>query len=157
MTDDVAARAVAVARAWIGTPYRHQASCLGAGADCLGLIRGVWRDLYGVEPVRVPAYGPAWDEVAGTETMLTTARLLMVARPIDEVRTGDVLIFRMRERGPAKHAGVVDGERFIHAYDPAGVVSSALSAPWRRRIAAAFSFPSDLRAPQRDATAQSEE
>lgn len=47
---------VTAARGWIGTPYRHQASVRGAGADCLGLIRGVWRELYGAEPAEVPAY-----------------------------------------------------------------------------------------------------
>ena len=31
------------ARDWIGTPYQHQASLKGAGCDCLGLVRGVWR------------------------------------------------------------------------------------------------------------------
>jgi hypothetical protein len=32
--------AVEIARGWIGTPYLHQASRRGAGADCLGLVRG---------------------------------------------------------------------------------------------------------------------
>ncbi len=41
---------VAAARKYIGTPYHHQAALCGAGCDCLGLIRGVWRDLYGSEP-----------------------------------------------------------------------------------------------------------
>ena len=36
---------VEIARSWIGTPYEHQASCAGAGADCLGLLRGIWRAL----------------------------------------------------------------------------------------------------------------
>ena len=45
---------IAAARGWIGTPYRHQASCNQVGADCLGLIRGVWRELYGAEPAPVP-------------------------------------------------------------------------------------------------------
>ncbi len=36
---------VAAARAWVGTPYHHQASVKGAGCDCLGLIRGIWREL----------------------------------------------------------------------------------------------------------------
>ena len=40
------------ARAWIGTPYRHQASLKGVGCDCLGLIRGVWRAVMGEEPER---------------------------------------------------------------------------------------------------------
>ena len=41
------------ARAWIGTPYRHQASCRGAGTDCLGLLRGLWREMLGPEPEAV--------------------------------------------------------------------------------------------------------
>jgi hypothetical protein len=38
---------VAETRAWIGTPYRHQASLKGVGCDCLGLVRGVWRAVIG--------------------------------------------------------------------------------------------------------------
>ena len=46
---------VAAARGWIGTPYQHQASVKGAGSDCLGLLRGVWRELIGPEPTAIPA------------------------------------------------------------------------------------------------------
>ncbi|MFZ2468534.1 MAG: peptidase, partial [Parvibaculum sedimenti] len=49
-TELTRAAVVAAARAWIGTPYRHQASCKGAGADCLGLVRGLWREFHGAEP-----------------------------------------------------------------------------------------------------------
>jgi len=59
------ARIVDAARGWIGTPYRHQAACRGAGCDCLGLVRGVWRELVGPEPERLPPYAPDWAE-AGT-------------------------------------------------------------------------------------------
>jgi len=38
---------VSEAYRWIDTPYRHQASLHNVGADCLGLIRGVWREIYG--------------------------------------------------------------------------------------------------------------
>jgi cell wall-associated NlpC family hydrolase len=44
---DTRARVVALARTWLGTPYHHQASLRGAGADCLGLLRGVYAELYG--------------------------------------------------------------------------------------------------------------
>lgn len=36
---------IAAARSWLGTPYHHQASRKGVGCDCLGLIRGIWREL----------------------------------------------------------------------------------------------------------------
>ncbi len=39
-----AARIVAAARGWIGTPYLHQASLKGVGCDCLGLLRGLYRE-----------------------------------------------------------------------------------------------------------------
>ena len=45
---------VEAARAWLGTPYHHQASLRGVGCDCLGLVRGVWRELYGPEPEAAP-------------------------------------------------------------------------------------------------------
>lgn len=49
---------VIAARRWIGTPYVHQAALRGAGADCLGLVRGVWREVLGEEPEPVPPYTP---------------------------------------------------------------------------------------------------
>ena len=52
MSDDV----VRAARLFLGTPYRHQASVPGAGCDCLGLVRGVWREVYGEEPELPPPY-----------------------------------------------------------------------------------------------------
>lgn len=139
-----AERAVAEARDWLGTPYRHQASTRGAGADCLGLLRGVWRALYGAEPMPVVPYTADWSEASGREELLETARTLL--RPAgSEVRLGDVLIFRMRARGVAKHLGLISATgpalRFIHAYSGHGVVEVALTAPWQRRIAARLVFP----------------
>lgn len=135
------AEVVAEARRWLGTPYRHQASCRGAGADCLGLVRGVWRAFYGAEPLALPAYTPDWSEAARDEALLRGARGLLDEVPLAEAAPGDVLLFRMRTRAVAKHLGILAGETFIHAYCGHGVVESSLSAPWRRRIVADFRFP----------------
>lgn len=139
--------AVAEARSWLGTPYRHQASTRGAGADCLGLLRGVWRALHGAEPIQLPAYTADWSEASGREDLLDTARrLLRPAGP--RVAAGDVLVFRMKLRGVAKHLGLVSvagpQPRFIHAYSGHGVVEVALTDPWARRIAARLTFPEEL-------------
>jgi NlpC/P60 family putative phage cell wall peptidase len=64
---------VIVARSWLGTPYRHQASVKGVGADCLGLVRGVWRDVVGGEMEAPPAYSADWAEVGGREMLLEAA------------------------------------------------------------------------------------
>ena len=45
---------VAAARRWIGTPYRHQASRIRVGADCLGLVRGVFEEVMGRENAAEP-------------------------------------------------------------------------------------------------------
>ena len=133
---------VAEARSWIGTPYRHQASVKGAGCDCLGLLRGVWRSAYGGEPEHIPAYSPDWDEVARGEVLMVAAARHLVRRERGEMEPGDVLLFRMRGDAAAKHLGLLSGNgAFIHAYARHGVVESALSAPWRRKIAGVFAFP----------------
>lgn len=136
---------VAEARSWIGTPYLHQASAQGAGADCLGLLRGLWRSIHGKEPEAVPPYTEDWAEPDRREILLEAARRWLVERPLALEAPGDVLLFRMRSGGIAKHLGIqseIGAEaRFIHSYSGQGVVESPLSQPWRRRIAARFAFP----------------
>ncbi|QPM89918.1 C40 family peptidase [Pseudooceanicola algae] len=136
---------VAAARGWIGTPYIHQASVRGAGTDCLGLLRGIWREVLGQEPEAVPAYSPDWSEPQRDERLWTAAARHLIAKPLDGETPGDVLLFRMRSGGVAKHLGIAaetgPGATFIHAYSAHAVVESPLSAPWRRRIVARFAFP----------------
>lgn len=133
---------LAEARSWIGTPYRHQASVKGAGCDCLGLLRGVWRALYGEEPESVPAYTMDWDEVAKAEALMSAAARHLVRRENGARCPGDVILFRMREDAVAKHLGICAGaESFIHAYARHGVVESPLSSPWQRRIVGTYAFP----------------
>ena len=130
------------AREWIGTPYHHQASRRGVGCDCLGLVRGVFRALYGCEPERPPAYSRDWAEAAGAETLLAAARRHLVAQPIEKARPGDVLVFRLRRGCMAKHAAILSAPAsMIHAWEGGAVSEVALSSWWRRRIAGVFSFP----------------
>jgi NlpC/P60 family putative phage cell wall peptidase len=146
---DQASRAeqiVARARLWVGTPYRHQASCRGAGTDCLGLLRGLWREIVGPEPEKVPSYTPDWSEPARTEDLLEAAqRNLQAVGPAD-MRPGDALVLRMRDGGVAKHVGILAQSpegypTLIHAYSGHGVVESPLTPVWARRIAGVFRFP----------------
>lgn len=142
----IGARAAMIARDWIGTPYQHQASVRGAGTDCLGLVRGVWRTLYGSEPEVVPAYTSDWSEPAGLETLWQAVERHLLALPGTGPETpGEVLLFRMRPGGVAKHLGIVvevgTEASFVHAYGGHQVVESPMSVPWRRRIVARFQFP----------------
>lgn len=133
---------LAEAREWIGTPYRHQASVKRAGCDCLGLVRGVWRALYGGEPERAPAYTPDWAEREGAETLRDAARRHLNEIGIEAARPADVLLFRMDAQSPMKHAAILDeSDHLIHAYWGRAVVRSRFAPWWRARCAAAFSFP----------------
>ncbi len=133
------------ARSWIGTPYLHQASVKGAGADCLGLVRGIWRALHSGEPEVIPAYTADWAEPAKDEALWRAARRWLHEHDRADERVGDVLLFRMARGVVAKHLGVQtslgEARSFIHAYSGHGVVETRLSLPWQTRVVARFSFP----------------
>lgn len=134
-----------IAEKWLGTPYRHQASLFQTGCDCLGLIRGIWRELYGAEPEPVQPYSAEWNELDKDEYLLTALRRHFYEKPEIEInclKPGDLIVFRWKEGLAAKHLGIMGRERrFIHAYEGSGVVSSALVPQWQKKIAAIFTFP----------------
>ena len=78
----------------------------GAGCDCLGLLRGVWREVQGPEPERPPAYTRDWSEPAGQERLWAAALRHLSPRPRGLPEAGDVLLFRMRDGSVAKHLGM---------------------------------------------------
>lgn len=141
MTDARAhAHVLRIARDWIDTPYQHQASVKGAGCDCLGLVRGIWRSLYGTEPETPPNYTPDWAEKTGRETLLQAAERWL--DPADRAQPGDVLFFRMKPGSPCKHVGILaPNDRLIHAYWGRAVVESWLRPFWAARLVRTFSFP----------------
>ncbi|MEQ1670693.1 MAG: NlpC/P60 family protein [Hyphomicrobium sp.] len=133
---------VAAARSWTGTPYHHQASCKAIGADCLGLVRGVWRDVYGFDVEGSANYSRDWAEASGIETMLAGARQHLITIALGGIKPGDVIVFRLRPGCVAKHAAIVaTGQTMIHAMEGGPASEVALSSWWRRRIAGAFQFP----------------
>jgi NlpC/P60 family putative phage cell wall peptidase len=133
---------VAEARAWVGTPYQHQASLRGVGCDCLGLVRGMWRALYISEPEATPAYTPDWAEAGGEEKLAAAARRHLIEIAPADAEPGDVLLFRWRPHLPAKHAAILSApDRMIHAYDGAAVAEVHFAPFWRRRLAFAFRYP----------------
>jgi NlpC/P60 family putative phage cell wall peptidase len=138
--EDLRAQVLRETRLWLGTPYRHQASTLHAGCDCLGLVRGVYRALHGAEPEPPPPYRPDWAETGGRELLLEAfARWLI---PTDAAIPGDVLVFRMTPGAVAKHCAIQSGpDRMIHAYWGRACVESVIGRWWRERRVAAFRFP----------------
>jgi NlpC/P60 family putative phage cell wall peptidase len=114
----------------------------GAGCDCLGLLRGVWREWHGEEPETTPPYSPDWAEATGEETLYRALASHLTPISRSALAAGDIALFRMAWTGPAKHCGVVAGETarltLIHARQNKRVSEEVFSAFWRRRLAYAF-------------------
>jgi NlpC/P60 family putative phage cell wall peptidase len=133
---------VATARGWTSTPYVHQQSVKGAGTDCLGFVRGVWRELIGDEPEMPPAYSQDWAEASGEETLRDAARRHLGEIAVQDASAGDVVLFRARPHAPAKHCAILTGPgRMIHAYAGHHVAECFMGKWWQRRLAYAFRFP----------------
>ena len=135
-------RVIAAARRWLGTPYHDQASLRGVGCDCLGLARGVWREVVGPEPFPIPPYSRDWGETGSRDILAESARRMMIEVPVVDMPPSALLLFRMVPRAIAKHVGILtEPDSFIHAYERLGVIEQPLTPSWRRRIAFAFLFP----------------
>lgn len=136
----------ALAEAWVGTPYRHQGASR-EGCDCLGLVRGVWRDWTGEdEPESAPAYAIDWFRDDPGMMIEAATRHLHAVPKGEGWRPGDVLMFRIRGSKAPRHAGIVaiDPARMVHAYaahsmDRSSVALSRIAA-WRGDVAAIFRF-----------------
>ncbi|SLN77027.1 NlpC/P60 family protein [Roseisalinus antarcticus] len=159
------ASVITTARSWLGTPYHAQASLRGVGCDCLGLARGVWREVVGPEPFPIPPYSRDWGLVAGPEginrsggaiegrqgpagqtgpreVLAEGAGRMMIEVELASAGPGALVLFRMSPRAIAKHVGILTGpDSFIHSYERLGVVEEILTPAWRRRVAFAFLFP----------------
>ena len=136
------AQIIAAARSWLGTPYHDQASVKGAGVDCLGLARGIWREVFGPEPLSVPPYSRDWGEMLGTEVLAEGAAGWLQPIPLAEAAQGSVVLFQMMPGAIAKHVGILTSKaNFIHAYQGIGVIEEEMTRAWRRRLAFAIDFP----------------
>lgn len=142
---DRGAEIVRSARSWIGTPYRLRASVNQAGADCLGLLAGVWRDILGTVPCSIPVYTEDWLETSDRDHLLDALDQFLPRASDGLPRQGRVLAFRFGRNNICKHVGIAavrDGRpTFIHSYCRFGVVETTFDTTWRRRLAAAFEFP----------------
>lgn len=106
-------RAAVAAVRQVGTPYRYGGTGPD-GFDCSGLVQYAWRK-------------------AGRSLPRTTATQWRSLRPVRQLRTGDVLFFRID--GKPSHVGLYLGDRrFVHA--PATgreVTVASLDAPFYRQ------------------------
>ena len=133
----------AEARAWIGTPFAAKAMVKGAGADCVGLVAGIYMATGFMKSFTPGLY--ALDEgVNAAESKLLAwfvGRLDFesVGAEVTRLSPGDAIIFRIGGR-VEYHAGLMlaNGD-FIHVLPKrAAIISNLRESFYRRRITAIF-------------------
>lgn len=133
---------ISLTKNWIGTPYHHQQSLKQKGCDCLGLVRGIYEELYQIPTNPITPYSKDWADVTKKETLINAAKDHLIASSVSTMKPGDVLIFRFKKWMVAKHTGIlVSPTTMVHAIEGAPISEVHLGNWWRRRIAAVFSFP----------------
>lgn len=137
MTDDEIM--IAAARACLGTPFHHQGRRPGVGLDCIGLVIVALRAAGFVVRDRKD-YARRPDGHSLTQALLDHG-----AVPVDEIRSGDILLFRYDQR-PQHVAIATDEAHLIHSFAPAGkVVETALGLYWRRRLVGVYRFNQNMK------------
>ncbi len=135
-----------LAYGWLGTPYHHQAHVQGVGADCIGLVIGLWRSVEGSIPESGPNYSPDWGDASGEELMLSYLNKYLIPEPDIEKAIelpGYVLGMRWKPKLVVKHCLISTGHRrVIHAYNNNNVAEFSLNSWWQAKIACAYRFPS---------------
>ena len=147
MTDHTITRAqvVQAARAWLGTPFHHQARVKVVGVDCVGLVIGVGRELGLCAPdFDVPPYARTPDGAS----LMHQAAGLMRRLPIDSVlEPGQVIVVALG--GEPQHLGILGDYRhgglsIIHAAafaQPGRVIETRLMFSASMRFVSAFELP----------------
>lgn len=126
------AAVVAEARRWLGTPYHHRASVLGAGVDCALLILEAFAGAGIEERFEVDPYNHDWHLHRGEERYLEIVENYMALTEADEtplkfrdpppiLQPADVIMFRVGRT--FSHGAIVTEWPFIiHAYYPSRIV-----------------------------------
>ncbi len=126
---------VAEARTWIGTPFQHGQSCKGKGADCIGLVIGVFRALGCLAPDYFPPpYSQQWHVHQHDELLTRMAMAAGFAEKHADPEPGDIFLFKFGH--VCSHVGISLGDgQFIHSYHHLKrVVAQPLTGDLQQRL-----------------------
>lgn len=133
------------ARAWLGTPWRHQGRRKGIGVDCVGFIAEVARSV-GLMDVQEAAN---YRRRPNGQTLRSKLDAYLIAIQPQDLRAADVVLLATHET--PDHVGLIgdypvrDEVSLIHAYLPARkVIEHRIDATWAARIVGAYRIPGVL-------------
>lgn len=135
-------KVVKEAAEWLGTAWQHQTSLKQVACDCVGLVRGVYREVSGIDVSIDEDYPASWHLFRQEERLYEEAKRHMKEISLADALPGDILIFGFYHH-PASHAGIlIAPDRFIHSYQDIGsVIETRLDEAWRKRLRFTFRYP----------------
>ena len=132
---------VKTARGWLGTPYLHQSSVKQVGCDCLGLVVGVYQELFDNPKIKLPPYTANWRDRAYEAELMAIAEDHLSEDTQICMEPGRIALFQMARGYPLKHCGIITSrDQFIHAQERIGVAEVPLSDWWHKRVRKTFYF-----------------
>ncbi|AIF51998.1 NlpC/P60 family protein [Pelosinus sp. UFO1] len=136
---------IKTARSWIGTKWQHQQSLKGVACDCIGFVRGIYKEITGISIADNVDYPQTAFYYCREEKMYPEIQKHLKEISVREVKPGDILTFAMKEKFPDHHLGIVSYDGFfIHACGDFGigkVIETRMDENWQKRIRHAFQFP----------------
>lgn len=137
---------ISEARAWVDTPYHHQARMRGVGVDCIGLVWGVGEaaGVLDVDPDKVRRF-LAYGRVPNPRRFREALDTFFLPVDPDDVRYGDVPWMEFARRVPM-HVGIFAcyeaRATIIHALVEDGRVAEHSFGPsWRNKVHRWYRFP----------------
>ena len=135
--------AVAEARAWLGTPFRHQSSMKGVACDCIGLVKGVGVSLglvdYDEQSDKARPY-LNYRLLPDSKKMREGLAIFLVPITVSEATLADILFLAWTKE--PQHVALITDCGIIHSYSGVGkVVEHSLDADWKHRVTSAYRYP----------------
>ena len=111
---------VAVAKSWLGTPYRNNASMRGpkGGVDCAHLPAAIYLEANVLPPQKIEHYSPEWHLHRGSERYLEHVQRIGTEIPEEDPRAtlpGNLVLWRFG-RCYSHGAIIVSWPKVVHAF-----------------------------------------
>ena len=122
----------------VGTVFKHQGRKPKIGLDCLGLVMHIAHEM-GFSPEDNVTYR----RVPDSKAILEGVNKHLLSASVDDIHTGDVVLFHWGRKEQPMHFGVASGDGFfIHAYEPAhSVCLTRFDEMWAERVHSVHRFP----------------
>ena len=132
------------ARTWIDTPFRDQGYTKGIGVDCLGLIKGLARDLNLCKKdiANMSDFTLPYGKMPNRSVIIPALKRHLVLISRDELDIADIILYLGRHE--PQHLAIKTDTGIIHSYQPYGAVKEhSMTLEWANpsRMLGIYRFP----------------